>query len=391
MNGFDRSMMSGKWILTVSALVFLVALAAPAGARADTGYDAFERGDYATAYREWKPHAERGDPVAQYNLGMLHRIGRGVAQDYAIAARWYGLAAEQGDASAQLSLADLYAEGSLGETDAAVAAEFYRRAALQGLAEAQRKLGVLYIRGQGVARDHDTALNWLRQAAVQGDGEAQEWLGGIASEGIEQARLDLGKLGDACPWSADRAYDVVMQIDVPQARLHHDRSRAELNEISFHSPRARVLGLANTGLQFKWRVRYTANPFGDGFCFWVNRVELTLRYPSPDIYVAREYRPGTCQFRVILEHEKEHYRISRAVLRRYAPRLQTALASLTIPTGLRPVLVDSPEAARDQVQALMRRQVDPIYREMAQNLRQVQAEIDSPTEYRRTFKQCRDW
>ena len=243
-------MMSGKRIFTVPALVFLVAVAAPAGVRADSGYDAFERGDYATAYREWKPYAEGGDPVAQYNLGMLRRDGRGVEQDYAIAARWYGLAAEQGDASAQLDLADLYAEGSLGETDAAMAADFYRRAALQGLAEAQRKLGVLYIRGQGVARDHDRALKWLRQAAEQGDGEAQEWLGDVASEGIEQARLDLGKLGDACPWSADRAYDVVMHIDVPQARLHHDRSRAELGNISLHSPRARVLGLANTGLQF---------------------------------------------------------------------------------------------------------------------------------------------
>ena len=384
-------MMSGKRIFTVPALVFLVAMTLPAGARADSGYDAFERGDYATAYRKWKPYAEGGDPVAQYNLGMLYRDGRGVTQDYAIAARWYGLAAEQGDASAQFDLADLYAEGNLGEADAAVPADLYRRAALQGLAEAQRKLGVLYIRGQGVARDHDIALKWLREAAAQGDGEAQEWLGGVPSEGIEHARLDLGKLGDACPWSADRAYDVMMHIDVPQMRLHHDRTRAELNNISFHLPRAKVLGLAKTGLRFKWRVNYTSNPFGDAFCFWVNRVELTLRYPSPDIYVAREYRPGTCQFRVILEHEKEHYRISRAVLQRYAPRLQTALASLTIPTGLRPVLVESPEAARDQVQALMRRHVDPIHREMARNLRKVQAEMDSPTEYRRTFKQCRDW
>ncbi len=379
--------MFGKWIFT--GLVLLVAGAA--AARADTGYDAFARGDYETAYREWWPYAERGDPVAQYNLGMLHRFGRGVAQDYAIAAQWYELAAEQGDPSAQLDLADMYAEGSLGEADAAVAADYYRRAALQGLAEAQRKLGLLYIRGQGVVRDHDTALEWLRQAAAQGDGEAQEWLDDVPSEGIEQARLDLGKLGDACPWSADRAYDVNMHIDVPQARLHRDRTRAQLNNISFHSPRARVLGLANTGLQFKWRVNYTSSAFGDAFCFWVNRVDLTLRYPSPDIYVAREYRPGTCQYGAILEHEREHYRISRAVLRRYAPRLQTALASLTIPTGLRPVLVDSPKAAGEKVQALMRRHVDPIHREMDRSLRKAQAEIDSPAEYRRTFNQCRDW
>ena len=35
------------------------------------GYAAYEKGDYVTALREWKPFAEQGDANAQYNLGVL--------------------------------------------------------------------------------------------------------------------------------------------------------------------------------------------------------------------------------------------------------------------------------------------------------------------------------
>ena len=50
--------------------VFLVALAAPAWADVQAGVDAYERGDYATGLREWRPLAEQSDATAQHNLGV---------------------------------------------------------------------------------------------------------------------------------------------------------------------------------------------------------------------------------------------------------------------------------------------------------------------------------
>jgi len=37
----------------------------------DKGYAAYKSGDHATAFREWRPLAEQGDAVAQYNLGLM--------------------------------------------------------------------------------------------------------------------------------------------------------------------------------------------------------------------------------------------------------------------------------------------------------------------------------
>ncbi len=56
--------------------VLLVVLAAPAWAGWDEGVAAYERGDYATALREWRPFAEQGNASAQFNLGVTACLAR---------------------------------------------------------------------------------------------------------------------------------------------------------------------------------------------------------------------------------------------------------------------------------------------------------------------------
>ena len=43
-----------------------------------SGMDANNRGDHATALREWQPLAKQGHAIAQYNLGLLYANGQGV-------------------------------------------------------------------------------------------------------------------------------------------------------------------------------------------------------------------------------------------------------------------------------------------------------------------------
>ncbi len=41
------------------------------------GLDAFDRGDYETALKEWRPLAEQGVAKAQYGLGFMYQKGKG--------------------------------------------------------------------------------------------------------------------------------------------------------------------------------------------------------------------------------------------------------------------------------------------------------------------------
>ena len=43
---------------------------------------AYNKKDYETALREWRPLAEQGYANAQYNLGVMYDRGEGVPQDY---------------------------------------------------------------------------------------------------------------------------------------------------------------------------------------------------------------------------------------------------------------------------------------------------------------------
>ncbi|MHA1153095.1 MAG: hypothetical protein ACTSQ7_10610 [Alphaproteobacteria bacterium] len=194
-----------------------------------------------------------------------------------------------------------------------------------------------------------------------------------------------------CPGDPGIDHDIGLKIDIPEPRLHHDLSIAQLDRMAPHGPRQQVLGLAEAGLEFGWSVRFEWQQRGAGYCFWVRRTELAIRQPSPDIYVAREYRRGSCAYRAILTHERQHMSISRDQINRYLPRLRWVLTSLRIPTGERPVFVTSAEAAKAEARALMKELAEPLFQEMAQALRAEQAKLDSPASYRRLRKQCKRW
>ena len=84
-----------------------------AAADYESGYAAYWRGDYQTAYREWRPLAEQGDAQAQYNLGMMYESGKGVAGDSAEAVKWHRRAAERGYLEAQLRLGVMHDNGEV--------------------------------------------------------------------------------------------------------------------------------------------------------------------------------------------------------------------------------------------------------------------------------------
>ena len=81
-------------------------------------------------FEGYKARAERGDPVAQFNLGVCYDNGEGVAKDQVEAVKWF------------------------------------RKAADQGLAVAQFNLGVCYLYGHGVVKDLNVAYAYWSVAGI---------------------------------------------------------------------------------------------------------------------------------------------------------------------------------------------------------------------------------
>ncbi len=72
------------------AVISIMLLGAPAFADFAEGLAAAERGDFATALKEWRPLAEQGNTDAQYRLGIMYRRGEVVTQDYTVRLRYQG-------------------------------------------------------------------------------------------------------------------------------------------------------------------------------------------------------------------------------------------------------------------------------------------------------------
>ncbi len=122
----------------LAAALLLLAAASAVAADLRAGMDAYRRGDYVAALREFRPLAEQGDAFAQIFLGVMYAKGEGVPEDARQAVFWYRKAAEQGDAYAQFLL------------------------------------GFMYANGEGVPRDFIRAYAWFNLAAATGHERAKE-------------------------------------------------------------------------------------------------------------------------------------------------------------------------------------------------------------------------
>lgn len=185
----------------LSALALLASLlVGPAHAQDfSRGYFAYTQGDYEAALKEWRPLAQRGFTLAQYNLGRMYYNGDGVTQDYKEAKKWFDRAAAQEYAPAQTSVGILYDEGRGVRRDYKEAMKWYQFGAEQGYVPAQIRLGLLYADGKGTARNIAEAVKWFDIAAELGDPAAPKYRDALigllppdkAAEAQRRARLWL--------------------------------------------------------------------------------------------------------------------------------------------------------------------------------------------------------
>ncbi len=99
-----KAKLAGLALIAALCTGFTLGLTAPAWAGFNEGMAAYQRGDYVTTLREWRPLAEQGNAKAQYGLALMYGKGLGVRQDYAKALQWWRKAAKQCDAGAQYNL-----------------------------------------------------------------------------------------------------------------------------------------------------------------------------------------------------------------------------------------------------------------------------------------------
>ena len=126
----------------------------------------------------WRLAAENGHVPAQHALALLlvDIESRREVPDYAEALRWMKAAADAGNERSCYTLGKMHEYGLGVDRDLAAAADLFRQAAGKGLDRAQYALGKMYRDGRGVDQDAKQAAHWFAQAAEQGMPKAQSHL-----------------------------------------------------------------------------------------------------------------------------------------------------------------------------------------------------------------------
>lgn len=233
----------------VRAVLAGTLIAAVATAAAQSGSDAFRRGDYETAARRFQVAAESGDRIAQNNLGVMYLRGRGVDTDFVRARALFSASAAQGLVGAKFNLGIMALRGYGGPVDHAEALRWFRESAEGGDREAQFFLGLMYFKGQGLPADAEQARGWFLHAAEAGlaaaqfnlamlllearepgetgADEARRWLEAAAAQDHEAAQLQLAKLDLAAADDPDSTARAVRRMSElanagePEAQMHY--------------------------------------------------------------------------------------------------------------------------------------------------------------------------
>jgi TPR repeat protein len=170
-------------ILLISLFVFSLSESLRAQDFGDAAQTDTSQRNSTRTFESTKIDAQRGDPQAQGNLGLMYEKGMGTDPDDKSAAYWLTKAAQKGDVNGENNLGFLYFNGHGVKQDYAQALQWFQKAADQGLASAQANLGLMYGAGLGLPKDFLKALTFFKKAADQDDLDAQVNLGMMYSLG----------------------------------------------------------------------------------------------------------------------------------------------------------------------------------------------------------------
>lgn len=202
--------------------------------------------------------------------------------------------------------------------------------------------------------------------------------------------------GEACPPARTevppRTFSLSTSIAAPV--YHNDRRRSAItNSAGRQGVAERVFntGLTRSATEFRVTPTIWSKRLGDGrLCVGIGKVEARWHMPEVRVDIASEYPPGSCQYRVVKEHEDEHVALNRQALQTFIPRmdsrLQDAVARFT------PFMTDaSPQQAADEAVRRLMSAARPVLDAFERERSTLNAAIDTPQNYRLVSSRCDGW
>lgn len=146
-------------------------------------------------------------------------------------------------------------------------------------------------------------------------------------------------------------------------------------------------GLTIDRSETRAEARLTASAQGAERCIALAAIEATVTGREVIVLVDRQYRTGTCPYRAILDHEREHVRINAEARRETGRELEASLRGLAGRWGGRWL----PEARMQQLQADIDEAVRTVGGSVQERAEARHAKIDTAESYAAVQARCDAW
>lgn len=194
------------------------------------------------------------------------------------------------------------------------------------------------------------------------------------------------------PELAVSATDTALKID-------NSKSQGELNnfDIDTVSPYGReakvhVGGLMSGEIKTSSNVSIMSEtyPSLNAACLMINKITVKI-HVDPTIYIAREYKKGSCMYGSVLQHEQKHVRIDRLLVNKYAGLMAKALDTEFKKGGYTfgPLPAHNIDEEQKRIGHVANTIVKDLSHKMNEERRVKQQAIDSIEEYNYVSSICR--
>ncbi len=200
--------------------------------------------------------------------------------------------------------------------------------------------------------------------------------------------------------------EIEFKIETGPVAWHNDKNRDQLRVLRANSgaqvaavgPHWQSIGLTLNSYILAVEVRVAATAIKpartDGrnspdYCARLAAAAVRFGTQRTDVYVAREYQPGTCAHGVVRDHEARHVAIYQDAVDRYAPLIEKQLRATA--RALRPVRAATAQDGAERLRKALHDELSRSFDAMGQEVERANGALDTPAAYGAERERCSAW
>ena len=127
-------------------------------------------------------------------------------------------------------------------------------------------------------------------------------------------------------------------------------------------------------------------------CLGLKKLIVKISYPDIKVFIDKKYRPGSCPYKVIREHENYHVRVHQEGLNFFSKKIKEALviaANKIVPIQISDVR-EGEKAFEGMIQAIQK-DIAPLLSYVEYRIKEQNMVIDTKSSYKKDAEKCPHW